>query len=89
MDSYPEFKGRPLIPSAAAQRELDELGYDLRFVKHVLEEGHDCAASRRRANIIERCVARKGKEIRVVAALVKWEDKAFWRVIHVGKTGRH
>ncbi len=89
MNLYPMFQGKPIIPSIAAQRELDELEHDLWLVKEVLEEGHDCAGSRRKPNIIERCTTRKGKEIRVVVALVEWEDKAFWRVIHVGKTGKH
>ena len=89
MDLYPIFQGNPLIPSVAAQRELDGLGYDLWFVKEVLEKGHDCAVSKRKPNIIEKCVTRKGKEIRVVVALVGWEGKAFWRIIHVGKTGEH
>jgi len=89
MDLYPKFNGKPLIPSIAAQRELDELGYDLWFAKEVLEEGHDCKLSERKKNIVERCVTRKGKEIRVVVALVEWENKEFWRIIHVGKTGKH
>ncbi|MBI3413135.1 MAG: hypothetical protein HY051_03580 [Candidatus Aenigmarchaeota archaeon] len=86
---YPLYKGKPLIPSVAAQREIDQLCADLWLVKRVLEEGHDCARSRRKTNIVEKCLIRKGKEIRAVVALVEWEDKGFWRVVHVGSTGRH
>lgn len=89
MQLYPLYKQKPLIPSATAQHELDELGKDLWFVKEVLERGYDCAVSKRKPNIVEKCVYRKGKEFRVVAALVAWKDKAFWRIIHVGKTGKH
>lgn len=86
---YPLYKQKPLIPSVSAQRELDELGMDLWFAKEVLEHGYDCAVSRRKPNVIEKCIYRKRREFRIVAALVEWEDKAFWRIIHVGKTGRH
>lgn len=86
---YPHFRGNPIIPSHAAQAELDKLGMDLSAVMDILENGYDCAASRRKANIIERCKMRKGKELRVVLALIEWEDKSFWRLIHVGKTGGH
>ena len=89
MNLFPTFHQRPLIPSVAAQRELDELGCDLQFAKRVLEEEHDCARSRRKRNIVEKCVTRNGKEIRVVAAYVEWRGRAFWRIIHVGKTGKH
>lgn len=62
---------------------------DLWLVKEILEKGYDCAKSKRKVNVLEKCVQRKGKEIRVVAALVEWNDKSFWRLVHVGKTGKH
>lgn len=86
---YPLYRQKPIIPSLSAQEELDKIGADLWLVKEVLERGYDCAASRRKPNIVEKCIRKKDKEIRVVAVLVKWKDKSFWRVIHVGKTGRH
>jgi hypothetical protein len=86
---YPLYESKPLIPSKSAQYEMDKFRLDLWFVKRVLEEGFDCAVGRRKQNIIERCIRRKGKIIKVVVAKVEWEDKAFWRIIHVGQTTQH
>lgn len=96
MYEYPLFEGNPLIPTKDAQREIDEIGLSLWQVKEVLEQGYDCSRSKRAKNIIERCLYRKNKEIRVVAALVEWKEKqmdaqgasvcSFWRIIHVGST---
>ena len=89
MYSYPLYEEKPLIPTKDAQREMDETGMDLRRVKEVLETGYDCSKSKRAKNIIERCLYRKNKELRVVAALVEFNGNGFWRIIHVGKTGGH
>ena len=89
MYDYPLFQDKPLIPTKDAQREMDETGVDLWRIKEILEQGYDCSKSKRAKNIIERCLFRKNKEIRVVAALVEWKEGEFWRIIHVGKTGGH
>ena len=89
MYEYPLFEGKPLIPTKDAQREMDEIGLNLWQVKDVLEQGYDCSKSKRAKNIIERCLYRKNKEVRVVAVLVEWKEGIFWRIIHVGKTGGH
>ncbi|MBI2676055.1 MAG: hypothetical protein HYX24_06360 [Candidatus Aenigmarchaeota archaeon] len=86
---YPHYQDRPIIPSHMSQREMDSLRMDLWKVKEILEGGYDCSVSRRKPNIIEKCIRKKGKEIRVVVALIEWENKSFWRLIHVGKTGKH
>ncbi|MBI4171023.1 MAG: hypothetical protein HY514_04960 [Candidatus Aenigmarchaeota archaeon] len=89
MYEYPLFEGRPLVPTKDCQREMDEIMLNLWQVKDVLEQGYDCSRSRRAQSTVERCLYRKGKEIRVVAALVEWREGSFWRIIHVGKTGGH
>ena len=93
MYEYPLFQEKPLIPTKDAQREMGEIGIDLWQAKEVLEQGYDCSASKRAANIIERCFYKKNKEIRVVVVLVEWkvegQIESFWRIIHVGKTGGH
>lgn len=89
MYAYPMFEDRPIIPTKGAQIEMDEIGLDLWRVKEILERGYDCPRSKRAKNIIERCIYRKNKEIRAVAALVKWKEGEFWRIVHVGKTGGH
>jgi len=85
---YPEYKGKPIIPSKHVQRELDDSDMNLWDVKQVLAFGYDCSRSRRKENILERCVERDNKVLRVVVALVEWEEDAFWRLIHVGKSNR-
>ena len=89
MYGYPLFEEKPLIPAKDAQREMDELELNLWRVKEVLEQGYDCSRSKRSHGIVEKCLHRKNKEIRVVAALVKFKEGEFWRIIHVGKTGGH
>ena len=70
MYEYPLFKDRRLIPTKDAQREMDEFGLDLWRAKEILEQGYDCSSSKRAENIIEKCLYRKNKEVRVVAVLV-------------------
>lgn len=89
MNIFPLYERSPIIPSVSAQREMDEIGIDLFLVKKVLEKGYDCQRSRRERNIRERCIHWKGKELRVVVALVSWKGKSFWRVTHVGKAAKH
>ena len=89
MYDYPLFQEKPLIPTRDAQHEMDELSLDLWRVKEILEQGYDCSGSKRAKNIIEKCLFRKNKEMRVVAALVEFNQGEFWRIIHVGKTGGH
>ncbi|HLC54575.1 MAG TPA: hypothetical protein VJK07_03015 [Candidatus Nanoarchaeia archaeon] len=70
-------------------KEMDEIGVDLWRIKETLERGYDCSKSKRAKNVVERCLFRKNKEIRVVATLVEFNEGEFWRIIHVGKTGGH
>ena len=89
MYDYPLFEERPLIPTKDAQKEMDEIGIDLWRIKETLEHGYDCSKSKRAKNVVERCLFRKNKEIRVVATLVEFNEGEFWRIVHVGKTGGH
>ena len=86
---YPRYKNLPIIPSKHAQEEMDNLGLSLDSVKLVLESGFDCSTSRRKTDIREKCLLHKDKILKVVVALVEWDSKAFWRLVHVGKISRH
>ena len=86
---YPRYKNLPIIPSKHAQEEMDNLGISLHSVQMVLTRGFDCYRSKRKPNIIERCLLYKDKILKVVVALVEWQDNAFWRMIHVGKISKH
>ncbi len=82
-------EGFRIEPTIAGNRELTHHGYSLYEVKRILEEGYNCSASRRKANIREKCTQRNGKEIKVVVALVtlRYPDgylETVWRLIHFG-----
>ncbi len=82
------FKGLLIAPSRSAYGELEGYALDLNDVKTVLEDGFDCARSKRRAGTIERCLPRNdgsGKVLRVVAAR-DYNDflkQDVWVVVHV------
>lgn len=85
MQIYPVWQGLPIIPSDTAMRELFSLKLDLLDVKEILESGYDCAESGRKENIIEKCLGKKGKVIKVVIAKgynysLKTEC---WVIIHI------
>lgn len=83
---YPRYRGLPIIPSDAADKELAK--YDLFYedVLRVLKEGYDCSKSRRKKGTLERCV-RKGKKtlkVVVVKSVNYALDTECWLLIHVG-----
>lgn len=65
---YPLFLDLPLVPTRCAMTELYNENLDLNAVLDVLERGYDCPRSRRSKEIIERCLDRGRKTIRVVVA---------------------
>ena len=83
------YEGFRIEPTMAGNRELAHHGYSLHYVKRILEEGYDCSSSRRKANIREKCVREKDKEMKVVVALTtpRYLDgyiETVWRLIHFG-----
>lgn len=86
-----KYKGYRILPTLSASRELVEHGYSIYDVVNILENGYDCSASKRRANIEEKCLKKGNKEIKAVIALttVTYPDKfteAVWRLVHFGIT---
>ncbi len=84
------YEGLRIEPTLSAARELMRQGCDLSDVKEILEGGYDCAASKRKQNIIERCVRKGRKEYKAVIARteVTYPDgfrEIVWRLIHFGK----
>ncbi len=83
---YPKFKGLILIPSAAADKELAKFGLLLSETVQVLEEGFDCSRSKRKKNVIEKCV-RKGKKKLKVVVVKSYNfslETECWLLIHTG-----
>lgn len=85
------FKGLRIEPALSAARELLKHDMDLADAVEVLNSGYECGPSKRKPNIIEKCMRRGGKEFKAVAAKVsvRYPDgyyEELWRLIHVGKT---
>jgi hypothetical protein len=79
---YPRYKGKPVIPDTerGVLSELVEEDMDLDDVVEILETGFDCSASKRDRAILERCVQRKNRIIKVVVE----EGDEYWGLRHVG-----
>ena len=79
---YPCYQGKPVIPDykRGVLSELEEEGLDLDEVVKILETGFDCSASKRNKAILERCVQKKNRIIKVVVE----EGEEYWGLRHVG-----
>jgi hypothetical protein len=93
---YPSYKGLPIITVQTRRGQknvLDELlkhEMDLDDVAEILNNGYDCSRSRRRAGVVEKCLERGNKTIKVVVqkGTISLDDKECWELIHVGKFSR-
>ncbi|MEW6070423.1 MAG: hypothetical protein AB1485_07390 [Candidatus Thermoplasmatota archaeon] len=87
---YPEYRGRRILPTRSAYRDLENLTLDLFEILDVLENGYDCPKGKRRAGIIERCLRKGKKVLRVVIAEGKflypdgYVEDVYW-LIHVSE----
>ena len=83
---YPMWNGLPVVPTRAAIRELDRLHLDVADAAEILEEGYDCARSRRAKGVFERCARRGGKTLKVVVAksVNRFLATDCWAITHVG-----
>ena len=61
------------------------IGLDHHDVKEILENGFDCSISKRRKDIEEKCLEKKGKIIKaVVEKMTSKSGIEYWRIRHVG-----
>jgi len=82
----PKFKGLPVIPSAAADKELAKFNLLLSDAARVLEKGFDCSRSKRKKGVLEKCV-KKGKKTLKVVSVKSYNyslETECWLLIHVG-----
>jgi len=85
------YRGLRIEPTLSATRELMREGKDLYDVLKILEDGYDCSTSKRKPNIIERCLRKGNKEYKAVLAQTevtypdRYTEKVL-RLIHFGKT---
>lgn len=79
------FGGLPLACTHSAYGELRDLGLDLGEIRESLEFGFNCSRSRRKKGILERCLRRGSKVLRVVVArgFNEFLERECWVVIHV------
>ena len=91
---YPKWKEKPVIPaiSKEVRDEMLELGIDLYDVVYILENGYDFPIGKRKVGVIEKCIRKGTKVIKVVVveSQFKWPDgfvEKCWKLIHVGKFG--
>lgn len=92
----PTYQGIPIITvqTRKGQKnvvdELVEHGMDLDDVAKVLKEGYDCARSKRRKGVLEKCIDRGNKTIKVVVQRgnIELDGQDCWELIHVGKFTR-
>ena len=92
----PTHQGLPLITvqtrkgQKSVLNELAKYGMDLDDVANILNEGYDCSRSKRRKGVLERCVNKGNKTIKVVVqkGIIELDGKDCWEVIHVGKFSR-
>ena len=85
-----KYEGLHIEVTLSAARELLKEKLDLNDVSEILEKGYNCERSKRKKNIIERCIDRRGKTIKVVVVktVSRYPDgftEEVWRLIHVGR----
>jgi hypothetical protein len=83
---YPIWRGKPVIPSYSATRELLVIGINLEKAVDILENGYDDIKTKRKKGTIEKCSTLKGKYIKVVAVETYQysSNMEIWLITHVG-----
>jgi len=86
---FPEWQGREIVIfSRRVHQELEELGIDLWTVKYILEYGFDCSRSKRKKWIVERCIRKDRKVVKVVVKEFEtFLGNRVWILLHVGMIG--
>ncbi len=88
-DSYPTYKGLPLIPVQSKRggknvlEELAKLNLDLFDVAEVLEDGYE-SHRKRKEDVIERYLDKGDKTVEAVIQKSNCFEQEVWEVIHVG-----
>ena len=81
-----EYKGKTLVPSQSAMREMSELGLTISDCKHILENGQD--APRRRAWDCEEKWFGAGNKIYnvvIISSYSCFNNEEIYLIKHVGK----
>ena len=81
MSIYPEYQNKEIKSTKNASEEMWSLKKDLLDVLEILEKGYDCSTSKRKANVLEKCI-RKGNGV-FKTVVVDCGD--YFLTIHFGK----
>lgn len=81
MDIFPRYQGKDIRPTKEAAEELLQLKKGLWNALEILEKGYPCSSSKRKKNILEKCL-REGND--VYKAVVA-DCGECWLLIHFGK----
>ncbi|MFH0837242.1 MAG: hypothetical protein V1870_03885 [Candidatus Aenigmatarchaeota archaeon] len=69
----------------AAVREAEQLSLTLDDISKLLEESYNCAESKRKTGIEERCVRTNGNILKIVIELrTSMSGFEYWRIRHLG-----
>ncbi len=81
MNVFPRYQNKEIKATKKAAEELWQCNKDLGNVLEILEEGYDCSTSKRKKNVLERCI-QKGKDV-FKAVIVDCGN--YFLLIHFGK----
>ena len=81
MNGFPKYQNKEIKATKSASEEMWHLKKDLSDVLEILEKGYDCSTSKRKANVLEKCIT-KGKDI-FKAVVADCGD--YFLLIHFGK----
>ncbi len=81
MDVFPRYQNKDIRPTKDASEELVHLNKGLWDVLEILESGYDCSSSKRKKEIIEKCLTKGDNVYKAVVA----DCGHYWLLIHFGK----
>lgn len=81
MNIFPRYQNKEIKATKNAAEELWQYNKDLLDVLEILEDGYDCSTSKRKKNILEKCI-QKGNDV-FKAVVADCED--YFLLIHFGK----
>lgn len=81
MNNFIGYQNKEIKSTKNAAEELWQFKKDLRDVLEILEKGYDCSRSKRKANVLEKCI-RKGN---IIFKVVVVNLDGYFLLIHFGK----
>src|SRR3989338_5436348 len=81
MDIFPKYQSKELKATKEAADELMQFGCELWDVIKILESGYNCASSRRKENITEKCLRKRNDVYKAVVD----DCGGYMLLIHLGK----